>query len=507
VDNSQIAMLEAARDRLARENVRLNDELTLLARNHEKGRAALDRLSALEDSTVRLEADLSVSRRKQEDQSREFTRLRSQLESQLASAHSHLRQVEDELSTTRTTLGRFEAQLHEKERALSAEASVASSLRADLRDAAHDLKVAREDALRQKEEDATRIAQVSSLLADAKKQRLVLLDLNEKCLREKESADADKRRVEDTLIHTQHCTAAEIKLLETEVNRLTAQIEQSKAGNHEKEVELAQRVQALESDLRQRDAQLQVQERELTSRHSAVDAAIAATRSAIQEQLSKEVYRREVAESQVTELSARVDDLHHQLNVVSERLRSVGSVAKREAEQTSAEELLRLRQRLAAGERALQDALDENAALKARIDVEASARIESDEAATKAKCRFANLKDAMDRLLASDDQLAEENETLHRKVVDLESALDRAAAEHRGALTQAALFQELEIENQRLQAQASRIHAERNDLSREIDRLQQQLKQSRRADGAPQPQNSPAAHVSIARSSRNDFVF
>lgn len=76
----------------------------------------------------------------------------------------------------------------------------------------------------------------------------------------------------------------------------------------------------------------------------------------------------------------------------------------------------------------------------------------------------------MDRLLASDDQLSRENDELHQQVLHLSSELEDTRIAMKNVEAQATLIRELQLESNRLEAQLSRVTAERNDLARDADR-------------------------------------
>jgi chromosome segregation ATPase len=500
-ENTQVALLEASRDRLVRENVRLNDELAWLSREYEKSRQATDRALLLERDNAKLDSELNVLKRKHDELLREHSRYKSSSEAKTKALQDHATQLEEEVRTSRSTVAHFEAQLHDKERALSSEVAQNAALKADLRDLSHDLKLARDDAMRQRDEDHARIEQVSGMLADAKKQRVVLLDLNDKCSRDKETADAERRRAEDALRITQAQLQAERERCEKEVQHLMSRLDTTHHQTSAREAELARRITELETHLRDREARLTTAEDRTRDRDTAVHMAVESERQKLHGQLEHEQRRSNDAEARLRECHEELQGLRRQLNDANTKLATLES--RREDETSSTAELARLRPRVSDLETHLKDANGEIGALCRRLDEETALRIEAEEHALRAKARFSSLRDAMDKLLASDDQLSQENESLHRKVAELDSAVDRLTVENRNALAHSSLLRELQVENERLQLQASRAHSERADLARELERLQSELRSSWRTD-ASIVSRTPS---SVPRVSRGDFSY
>jgi len=465
----ETSALEASRDRLLRENVRLMDEVKFLLAEREKSNGAAARGAAAEQALGIAEKELTLLRRKYEDSQRDAARQRALLEQRLKHASDLTAQLQDELDTSRTAVTRMEAMLADKERALSAETAVSASLRADLRDVSHEMNNLRSDAAREREEDSSRIEQLSAMLADAKKQRLVLLDLNDKCVRDKEHADAERRSAEDRLQSAVSAHSAALRRVEQE---LASALNRETALKTEKERNGSAATRATEELQRQ----LEQYRRRLDEIESTKESQVVKAQEEHEKAMAETAAENSALRQEVVKLSSVVEatqvenrELIHRLeNADTELQRLKQSAASNTSLQAVADEQTR---RIATLEAAAEESRQELDALRGRLKKETEQRVQAQEDSVRTEARYATLRAAMDKLLASDDQLADENEQLIQKVTALEIEIEDLTYRLQEAETRSQLMSELQAENSRLQVQVTRSHADRVEMSREIDRM------------------------------------
>ena len=461
--------------RLHKENQRLSEELAYLVKENQRLKGNGENSLACTAESSKLQLQLELLRQQLKESEVEHQRTKFYLEEQLANSEQHVKELQDELQTYNVTTDQYEAMCREKDLQIAAEASNNSKLRNDFHENTLEVGRLREDMMRQKEDDQLRIERMTTLLDDAKKQRIHLSDLNEKFAKDKEQALIDRRRMHDELKNIQNEFSRDRERHADEISNMRRDIERFKSMLQDKDrihnTQVAEERRAKELY----QGKMLELERDLAAHQQQHDQSLRTSFEENRKQLDHLNNLLQQTQERLRQKEAEAGDIRTEGEAKLQR--EVGNIsrewhdkgAKLKAERDEARESARQHELLS------DRVSKERDHHKSELDRTVEVNVHWQRAKDKAESQVINLSTTLSELMEADDQLVKESAALR---LELEQAqLDvvdmRKDVENSYKLEQQ--VGDLLAENDRLSAECSRVSGERNELVTENGKLAEEM--------------------------------
>ena len=472
--SGELVTPDTAREiRLQKENNRLAQELAFLTKENQRLRGS-DSLNAANEVT-KLQVHVELLKQQLREQELDTQRTKAYFDSQAEDNAAHVKDLTEELKSVNATRSQFDSVVREKDTRLAELQAQLTKLQAQQQDRTSEVRRIEEEAKRQREDDRTRIERANALFEDVKRQRVQLQELNDKFLRDKELAVAERKRVADELKAVQSELQHERERKNSELGSLRDEVEKYRSLLQEKERTFATQIAEERRAKEYFQHQMEEFEESATKEAQKAQAAYRSQQEESRKQIDELSKLTHAYADQLKVLTAQLEEAKADINTRIQREKSanVKELTDRLTQMKEQRDASEDKRRVA--EDQLKRALAERDHYRQEADTASEISAQWQRAKDKAETQCTQLSVSLQQLMEQDEQLVHDNHNLRAEVEQAFADMAGMKVDLDQLYRVEQQLQDLSLENDRISEECTRVTAERNELIQENAKMADEM--------------------------------